>query len=127
MDSAVKTSDLVSSLFPKAVRDRVLTEKQTTGQAAAAAAQRKRHKDDYEESLQAFLTKSTMDMSLDDVSDDDDFMFKTKPIADLYPRATVMVSACASAQPLNSRHDPLVLTQHSLIGHLWIVLHQTVL
>lgn len=79
--AAAKTDRIVASLFPSNVRDRLLAEevdfeKRQQGERGA----RTRLKD--------FLANDgPMDKDLEET---DDFMYKTKPIADLFPETTIM-------------------------------------
>jgi hypothetical protein len=79
--AANKTDKIVASLFPSNIRDRLLADEEDFEQQQTDRGARTRLKD--------FLDNdgpSAMDMEADD-----DFMYKTRPIADLFPEVTIMV------------------------------------
>ena len=78
---AAKTNEIVASLFPDAVRDRLFEDKQDTTKKNSGV------KESDEVMIRKFLTgNAEMD---DEVDEEEDFMYKSKPIADLYPETTI--------------------------------------
>lgn len=73
---AAKTNEIVASLFPEAVRDRLFEDKKDTNKKASAA------KDSDDSMIKKYLTTGSADMD-DEVDEEEDFMYKSRPIADL--------------------------------------------
>jgi hypothetical protein len=104
LSSAVRTSELVSSLFPKAVRDRVLTEKRE--KITAASSPKEESPEEFRDSLKSFLRDTSRRDVFDQSEDEDHFMYKTKPIADLYPSASILFCDIAGFTSWSSSRDP---------------------
>jgi hypothetical protein len=83
MEKALRTNAIVSSLFPENVRDRLLED------ARKASSDAKKGTG----AIKSFLSSQGNDV----IDGDDDDFFATKPIADLFPNATVMVCDVNSA------------------------------
>ena len=82
---AAKTNEIVASLFPEAVRERLFDDENKGNGAKKATGT----KETDESMIQKFLTgKTQMDEEEDE---EDDFMYKSRPIADLYEATTIMV------------------------------------
>lgn len=78
---AAKTNEIVASLFPEAVRDRLFEEKKDGSKKKSTA------KETDEAMIQKFLSGNT---EMDEEEDEEeDFMYKSRPIADLYPETTI--------------------------------------
>lgn len=83
MSAAVRSTAIVTSLFPSQVRDRLYAGEADAGSTnindlAASSTTR----------LKRFVDKGTG--AVDDDKDDDEVILKSKPIADLFPETTVM-------------------------------------
>lgn len=78
--AATKTEKVVASLFPSNIRDRLLAEEEEFERRQVERGARTRLKD--------FLANDLPDEI--DMEATDDFMFKTRPIADLFPEVTIM-------------------------------------
>lgn len=74
--AAARSNKIVSSLFPSNVRDRLLAEEEKNEKRAIERGTRTRLKD--------FLANDSP--STEDLEESDDNMFKTQPIADLFPK-----------------------------------------
>lgn len=80
VSAAAKTEKVVAALFPSNVRDRLLADEEDSERRGVERGARTRLKD--------FLAN---DGPADaDLESTDDFMFKTRPIADLFPEVTIM-------------------------------------
>lgn len=79
--AAARSNKLVSSLFPSNVRDRVLPKLREGDDDSVAMSVKSTHKN-----LRAFMNGGVINSE----GDDEDFMYKTKPIADLFPEATIV-------------------------------------
>jgi hypothetical protein len=93
VSAAARTDKIVSSLFPSNVRDRLLAEEEAFEQRQEERGARTRLKD--------FLANdgpTGMDME-----ETDDAMFKTKPIADLFPETSIMFADIAGTVMLLKR------------------------
>jgi hypothetical protein len=90
MASANRTNEIVSSLFPESVRQRMYNQVNST--------------DVLSESL---LRKRTMiPQAIHGIGLDDDNIFGTEPIADLFPHATVMFIDIAGFTAWSSEREP---------------------
>ena len=95
--AATKTDKIVSSLFPSNIRDRLLAEeeedfeKQKTDRGT-----RTRMKD--------FLAQNGKNTVNSETTDD--FMFKTRPLADLFPETTIMFADISGFSAWSSTREP---------------------
>ena len=95
---AAKTNEIVASLFPEAVRDRLFEDKKENNKKASGA------KESDEVMIQKFLTgNAEMD---DEVDEEEDFMYKSRPIADLYTATTIMFADIAGFTAWSSTREP---------------------
>ena len=95
---AAKTNEIVASLFPEAVRDRLFEDKKDGTKKEKGA------NESDEAMIQKFLSGSAeMD---DEVDEEDDFMYKSRPIADLYPQTTIMFADIAGFTAWSSTREP---------------------
>ena len=78
--AAAKTEKVVAQLFPSNIRDRLLAEEEDFERRQVERGARTRLKD--------FLANDAPDKP--EMEETDDFMFKTRPIADLFPEVTIM-------------------------------------
>lgn len=80
VNAAAKTDRIVQSLFPSNIRDRLLAEEEDFEKRQGEKGARTRLKD--------FLANDgPVEKEMEST---DDFMYKTKPIADLFPETTIM-------------------------------------
>ena len=88
MDSAVKTNDIVNSLFPDQFRQQMLDN------ADADANGNKSNKSKKEASFHAPSVRSSLNKFVagGDFGDDEANLYLSKPVADLFPAATVMMA-----------------------------------
>jgi hypothetical protein len=85
MSKAAKTNEIVASLFPDAVRKRLFNE--TTTKPTSKAEKVPANKDALDEKMiEKYLADGGVD---DEVNEKDNFMYKSRPIADLYPETTI--------------------------------------
>jgi class 3 adenylate cyclase len=90
---AAKSNAIVTSLFPSNVRDRLYAENEE--KAALVDANNKSR-------LKKFLVSEVP--GLNEV--DDDFMYKTKPIADLFPETTILFADISGFTAWSSTREP---------------------
>jgi CHASE domain len=100
---ADRSKALVSSLFPANVHDRLFNN--TSGVEAKPASKKKSKKASRQDAVQVFLEEGKPDendtsspsTAQDDSGeiDDDDFFFKSKPIADHFPHTTILFADIA--------------------------------
>jgi hypothetical protein len=82
LNAMTRTNAIVSSLFPSNVRDRIFADAKEDREEKKALNGKSR--------LKTFLSGNDDDDLDDDVDEDDKYMYKTKPIADLFPETTVL-------------------------------------
>jgi class 3 adenylate cyclase len=92
--AVVKSNALVSTMFPANVRDRLFAE----GEKNKVTTNGKNR-------LKSYLATGGVDAGEEDNEDDDDF-YKTKPIADLFPEATVLFADIAGFTAWSSAREP---------------------
>ena len=95
--AAAKTEKVVASLFPSNIRDRLLADDDGSEKRQTERGARTRLKD--------FLANDAPDES-ELESGDDDFMFKTRPIADLFPEVTIMFADISGFSAWSSTREP---------------------
>jgi hypothetical protein len=121
LSTAERTSAIVSSLFPKDVHDRIMAdadEKVRQEQQAAAAQSSKgfRGPSSAKNRLKGFLDGANHEE--EDVETDGISIFKTKPIADLFPEVTVMFTDLVGFTAWSSMREPVhVFTLLETIYH----------
>ena len=86
---ASKTNEIVASLFPEAVRRRLFDDKEEASKRKTKAKKASAEKDDPRERLMKKYLSGTAEMD-DELNNKEDFMYKSRPIADLYPSTTIM-------------------------------------
>lgn len=84
VNAAARSTKLVSSLFPSTVRDRLLAEQEHAEQREQGTKSR----------LKNFLAGDRSTAACD-MEETDDLMYKTKPIADLFPETTILFADIA--------------------------------
>ncbi|GKY95746.1 hypothetical protein MPSEU_000535400 [Mayamaea pseudoterrestris] len=96
--TAARTKAIVSSLFPKEVHDRIMAE-----------AEAQAHKEEAAKRTFGFAPKSQLREFLAEDAGQDmsgDAIFKTKPIADLFPAVTVMFADLVGFTAWSSMREP---------------------
>ena len=97
VDAAVRSNRIVSSLFPTNVRDRLLAEQE------AAELLENEHQHGTQTRLRKFLANDAP--ALDDM-ETDDIMYKTQPIADLFPETSILFADIAGFTAWSSAREP---------------------
>ena len=95
--AAARSNAIISSLFPTQVRDRLF----------ANAKDDRYNSNDYltpKKQLKTMLTNG--DLQSDGDAADDDYMYKTKPIADLFPETTILFADIAGFTAWSSVREP---------------------
>jgi class 3 adenylate cyclase len=92
--AAARSNAIVSSLFPKQVRDRMYAEKEEEAKTTEAP------------NLKTMMHagRSTEQEEVDD--NGEDFMYKSKPIADLFPETTILFADIAGFTAWSSVREP---------------------
>jgi Adenylate and Guanylate cyclase catalytic domain len=92
--AAARSNAIVSSLFPKQVRDRLYAEKEAASKTTEAP------------NLKTMMHagKSLEQEEFDD--NGEDFMYKSKPIADLFPETTILFADIAGFTAWSSVREP---------------------
>jgi hypothetical protein len=87
VDAAARSNAIISSLFPTQVRDRLFAEKaeEETNRMKSQGTKTK---------LKSMMANGDF-IDANDVDDDDGVMYKSKPIADLFPETTIMFADIA--------------------------------
>ena len=97
VQAAARSNKIVASLFPSNVRDRLLAEEGgTCTQRPGEQGTQTR--------LKNFLANDAPDAF--DMEETDDLMFKTKPIADLFPETTILFADIAGFTAWSSAREP---------------------
>jgi class 3 adenylate cyclase len=105
--AAARSNAILSSLFPKNVRDRLFAEK-AMEEDAKHAGQKKPLLDlpGNKARLTSFLNNEADGMRNETDADEDDFMYKTKPIADLFPDTTILFADISGFTAWSSTREP---------------------
>jgi Adenylate and Guanylate cyclase catalytic domain len=96
--AAARSNAIISSLFPSQVRDRLF-----------AAKDEKYNSQDYatpKRQLKTMIVNGEFQANVNADADDDDFMYKTKPIADLFPETTILFADIAGFTAWSSVREP---------------------
>jgi class 3 adenylate cyclase len=110
VSAAARANAILSTLFPKNVRDRLFEERELEERELE-----EKNKIDGQKKpllglpgnktrLTTFLTESRNFVAKD--QDDDDFMYKSKPIADLFPETTIMFGDISGFTAWSSTREP---------------------
>ncbi|GAX23164.1 hypothetical protein FisN_33Lh057 [Fistulifera solaris] len=91
-----RTNAIVSSMFPSNVRDRIFAQAKNESEEKKALNGKSR--------LKTFLSSGNDDNEMDD--ENDEYMYKTKPIADLFPETTVLFADLAGFTAWSSMREP---------------------
>ncbi|KAL7558743.1 hypothetical protein ACA910_010899 [Epithemia clementina (nom. ined.)] len=96
---AARSSEIVSSLFPRQVRERFMAEREA--KKTKKVNNNKMFRGSIDHRLQQFLSED------EPVHHErDDFMYKSKPIADLYPETTIFFADIAGFTAWSSTREP---------------------
>ena len=96
--AATRSNAIISSLFPTQVRDRLF-----------AAKDDKYNSQDYvtpKKKLKTMMTNGEFEVEADEDGEDSDYMYKTKPIADLFPETTILFADIAGFTAWSSVREP---------------------
>jgi class 3 adenylate cyclase len=106
--AAARANGILSSLFPKNVRDRLLEERELEEEEEKAAGHKKilDLPSTNKARLTSFFNNDADELKLQDDADDDDFMYKSKPIADLYPETTILFGDISGFTAWSSAREP---------------------
>jgi hypothetical protein len=106
--AAARANGILLSLFPKDVRDR-LFEERAMEEANTTAGHKKKFLDlpGNKARLSSFLTEAR-ELNVEDMGDaaSDDFMYKSKPIADLFPETTILFADISGFTAWSSTREP---------------------
>lgn len=97
VSAAAKTERVVASLFPSNIRDRLLAEEEDFERRQVERGARTQLKD--------FLAHEG-ETSMVEMEETDDIMFKTRPIADLFPETTIMFADISGFTAWSSTREP---------------------
>jgi Adenylate and Guanylate cyclase catalytic domain len=98
VSAAAKSNAIISSLFPTQVRERLFAEKEEQQLGASSGTKSK---------LKSMLTSgSFMEVKATDEVDENEFMYKSKPIADLFPETTILFADIAGFTAWSSVREP---------------------
>ena len=99
---AAKTNEIVASLFPEAVRGRLFEDSNKKGSSKKNKTSAGANEND-DTMIKKFLSGGELD---EQVYEEEDFMYKSRPIADLYPETTIMFADIAGFTAWSSTRDP---------------------
>jgi class 3 adenylate cyclase len=106
--AAARANGILSTLFPKNIRDRLFEERELEEENKLAS-QRKPLLDrpGNKARLSKFLNNEADGLNAEeDADDDDDFMYKSKPIADLFPETTILFADISGFTAWSSTREP---------------------
>jgi class 3 adenylate cyclase len=98
--AAARANAILSTLFPKNIRDRLFAEKEKEEDKMASD---ELHGN--KARLSNFITEAR-DFNTEEDADDDDFMYKTKPIAELFPETTILFADISGFTAWSSTREP---------------------
>jgi hypothetical protein len=106
--AAARANGILSTLFPKNVRDRLLEEREMEEEEEKASGLKKGLLDrtSNKARLTSFFNNDADELKLQDDADDDNFMYKSKPIADLYPETTILFGDISGFTAWSSTREP---------------------
>jgi class 3 adenylate cyclase len=105
--AAARANAILSTLFPKNIRDRLFEERKLEEENKIAGQKKTLHElSGNKVRLSNFLIEAR-DLNAEDTdADDDDFMYKTKPIADLFPETTILFADISGFTAWSSTREP---------------------
>lgn len=95
IEAAAKSNEIINTLFPQQVRDRLFANKQQDSNTGNTKSK-----------LKNMMNTGDYAASSDDEEIDDDIMYKTKPIADLFPETTILFADIAGFTAWSSVREP---------------------
>jgi class 3 adenylate cyclase len=103
--AAARANAILSTLFPKNIRDRLFEERELVEETAG---QKKPllNRPGNKARLSKFLNNEANGLNSGEDADDDDFMYKTKPIADLFPETTILFADISGFTAWSSTREP---------------------
>jgi class 3 adenylate cyclase len=106
--AAARSNAIISTLFPKNVRDRLFEEKEKEMEEEEnkESANRNRDAPGTKARLTSFLNNESEDQDSEDDAYDEDFMYKSKPIADLFPETTILFADISGFTAWSSTREP---------------------
>jgi class 3 adenylate cyclase len=104
--AAARANGILSTLFPKNVRDRLLEERELEESKIAGLKKPLPDQPGNKARLTSFLNNEVNEQNTQDDADDDDFMYKSKPIADLFPETTIMFGDISGFTAWSSTREP---------------------
>jgi class 3 adenylate cyclase len=103
--AAARANAILSTLFPKNIRDRLFAEKKKEEDKMASQKKSLLGLGGNKARLSNFLTEAR-DLNTEEDADDDDFMYTTKPIADLFPETTILFADISGFTAWSSTREP---------------------
>mgnify|MGYP000686093088 CR=1 FL=1 len=106
--AAARANAILSSLFPKNIRDRLFEERELEEEQQKYAGQKKPFLDQpgNKARLTSFLNNDGDEVMAEEDDDDDDVMYKSKPIADLFPETTILFADISGFTAWSSTREP---------------------
>jgi class 3 adenylate cyclase len=107
--AAARANGILSTLFPQNIRDRLLEERELEEQEEKAAGHKKLLLDlpsTNKARLTSFLNNDANELESEEFADDDDFMYKSKPIADLFSDTTILFADISGFTAWSSTREP---------------------
>ena len=95
IDAATKSNEIINTLFPQQVRDRLFANRQQDMEV-----------NNTKSKLKSMINTGDYAASTDDEEIDDNIMYKTKPIADLFPETTILFADIAGFTAWSSVREP---------------------
>ena len=96
--AASRSNAIISSLFPSQVRDRLFAANDIKNKAQDYLTPKKQ--------LKTMMTNGEFRVDTEENEDDSDYMYKTKPIADLFPECTIIFADIAGFTAWSSVREP---------------------
>jgi class 3 adenylate cyclase len=104
--AAARANAILSTLFPKNIRDRLFEDKQMEEDKLASQKKALLDVPGNKARLSHFLIDASDRNEEERDADDDDFMYTTKPIADLFPDTTIMFADISGFTAWSSTREP---------------------
>jgi class 3 adenylate cyclase len=104
VNAAARSNAIIHSLFPTQVRERLYAQEKEEAEAKPAADE---ERDAPKARLKTVMVSGEyMEDQIKQEECDDDFMYKSKPLADLYPETTIMFADIAGFTAWSSVREP---------------------
>jgi class 3 adenylate cyclase len=104
--AAARANGILSTLFPKNIRDRLLDERELEEENKIADKKKSLPDIGNKARLTSFLNHEADGMNSDEDAVEDNFMYKSKPIADLFPETTIMFADISGFTAWSSTREP---------------------